>query len=383
MDNSIYRVVVVGGGIGGLCTAIALRQIGVEVTVYEQAPAWGEVGAGLSLWANALRALRKLGLAEAVIAAGVKVEEGALLTWRGKALTHTRTGEFEALSGEPTIVIHRAKLRQILLDMLPAEWIRLGETCVGFRQDETGVTVRFASGRMDRADLLIGVDGIHSVVRQKLFPDVKPRYSGYTAWRGVVATEIARALGRTSESWGAGARFGIVPVSSREVYWYATANTPAGQRLTAKENKHALRRRFRGWHDPVEKLIEITPSKSILHNDIYDIEPMSQWSRGRVVLVGDAAHPTTPNLGQGACQAIESSLALASSLAHEPDLDAAFRRYEIGRMERTARITNQSWQIGRIGQLENRLACALRNFAISLAPSNLTKRHLAEVIGIQ
>jgi FAD-dependent urate hydroxylase len=383
MDNNIYRAVVVGGGIGGLCTAIAMRQIGVEATVYEQAPVFSEVGAGLSLWANALRALRKLGLAEAVIAAGVKVEEGALLTWRGKALTHTRTGDFESIFGEPTIVIHRARLHRILLDALPVEWIRLGETCAGFRQDETGVTVRFASGRTDRADLLIGADGIYSAVRQKLFPDVKPRYSGYTAWRGVVATEDALALGRTSESWGAGARFGIVPVNRREVYWYATANVPAGQRLTAKENKYALRKRFRGWHDPVENLIEITPADAILHNDIYDIEPMSQWSRGRVVLVGDAAHPTTPNLGQGACQAIESSLALASGLAREPDLDAAFRRYEIGRMERTAWITNQSWQIGRIGQLENRFACALRNFAISLAPSHLTKRHLAQVVGAQ
>lgn len=383
MENGIYRAVVVGGGIGGLCTAIALRQIGLEVTVYEQAPDFGEAGAGLSLWANALRALRKLGLAEAVIAAGVKVQEGALLTRSGKALTYTRTGEFETLFGEPTIVIHRARLHQILLNALPAEWIRLGETCAGFRQDETGVTVRFASGRLDRADLLVGADGIHSVVRQKLFPDVKPRYSGYTAWRGVVTTADALALGRTSESWGPGARFGVVPVSRGEVYWYATANVPAGQRLTAKENKHSLHRRFRGWHDPVEKLIETTPAESILHNDVYDIEPMSQWSRGRVVLVGDAAHPTTPNLGQGACQAIESSLALASSLVQEPDLDAAFRRYEIGRMERTAWITNQSWQIGRIGQLENKLVCALRNFAIRLVPDSLTKKHLAQAIGIQ
>lgn len=383
MENTIYRAVVIGGGIGGLCTAIALRQIGLDVTVYEQSTVFGEAGAGVTLWANAIKALRKLGVAGAVLAAGARIEEGALLTWRGKVLTRTRTEAFESLSGEPTIAIHRARLHQILLNALPEECVRPGETCAGFRQDETGVTIRLASGRTDRADLLVGADGIHSIIRQKLFPDVKPRYSGYTAWRGVVATDDEVALGRTSESWGAGARFGIVPVSSREVYWYATANVPAGQRLTAKENKHSLRKRFRGWHDPVEKLIEVTPADAILHNDIYDIEPMSQWSRGCAVLVGDAAHPTTPNLGQGACQAIESSLALASSLAQEPDLDAAFRRYEIARMARTAWITNQSWQIGRIGQLENRFVCSLRNFAISLTPSSLTKKHLAQAIGIQ
>lgn len=383
MENTIYRAVVIGGGIGGLCTAIALRQIGLDVTVYEQSTVFGEAGAGVTLWANAIKALRKLGVAGSVLAAGARIEEGALLTWRGKELTRTRTEEFESLSGEPTIAIHRARLHKILLDALPEECVRPGETCAGFRQDETGATIRFASGRTDRADLLVGADGIHSIIRQKLFPDVKPRYSGYTAWRGIVDTDDEVALGRTSESWGSGRRFGIVPISRTKVYWFATANANAGQKLTANENKHSLRRQFRGWHDPVEKLIEITAVEAILHNDIYDLEPMSQWSRGRVVLLGDAAHPTTPNLGQGACQAIESSLALANSLAQEPDLDAAFRRYEIARMERTAWITNQSWQIGRIGQLENRFVCALRNFAISLTPNSLTKKHLAQAIGIQ
>lgn len=383
MDNSINRCIVVGGGVGGLTTAIALRRIGLEVTVYEQAPGFGEVGAGLSLWANAIRALRSLGLAESVIERGSKVQEGGLLTWRGKQLIHTRTGDFEAILGEPTIAIHRARLHEILLGALPADCVRPGKTCAGFDQDETGVTVRFVDGHEDRADLLIGADGIHSVIRRQLFPEVKLRYSGYTAWRGVVTTDDEVAMGRTSESWGYGSRFGIVPIGRGEVYWFATANIPAGQNLTADENKHSLQQRFRGWHEPVEKLIEMTTAESILRNDIYDIEPMSKWSRGCVTLLGDAAHPTTPNLGQGACQAIESSIALARCLAQEDGLATALRRYENERMPRTAWITRQSWTIGQIGQLENRLACALRNLAIRLTPETMAMRQFIQTVGME
>src|SRR5262245_60293692 len=140
MNNSVKRVIVIGGGIGGLCTAIALRQLGLDVTVYEQAPAFGAVGAGLSLWANAIRVLRKLGVAEAVIASGSKVQEGAMLNGRGKVLVRTRISELEALLGEPTIVIHRARLHQILLAALPETCVHPDETCTGFEQDETGVT---------------------------------------------------------------------------------------------------------------------------------------------------------------------------------------------------------------------------------------------------
>jgi 2-polyprenyl-6-methoxyphenol hydroxylase-like FAD-dependent oxidoreductase len=214
-----------------------------------------------------------------------------------------------------------------------------------------------------------------------LFPEVRLRYSGYTAWRGVVATRDEAALGVTSESWGCGSRFGVVRVDKERVYWFATANAPAGVSLTAAERKSFLRRQFRGWHHPVELLLDSTPAEEILHNDIYDLKPMGRWGEGRVVLLGDAAHPTTPNMGQGACMAIESSVVLARCLSQEGDLHGALRRYETERMPRTAWITEQSRKIGRVGQLGNPLACRVRDLLLRITPAGVTRKTLERAAG--
>ena len=377
------RVIVLGGGIGGLCTAISLRQTGVDVVVYEQAEVSSQVGAGLTIWANAIKPLRELGLADAVIEAGSKIERGQIRTADGRVLSRSETGELERLFGEPTVAIHRADLHEILLSALPAGTVRLGAKCTGFEQEADGVSVRFAGAPPDRAELVVGADGIHSAVRRQLFPEVGLRYSGYTAWRGVVATRDEAALGVTSESWGRGSRFGIVRVDKERVYWFATANAPAGISLTAAERKSFLRQRFRGWHHPVELLLESTPAEEILQNDIYDLKPMGRWGEGRVILLGDAAHPTTPNMGQGACMAIESSLVLARCLSQEGDLPRALRRYETARMSRTAWITDQSWKIGRIGQWENPLACGVRDFLLRITPAGVTRKALEKAAGYE
>lgn len=378
MPHSIQRAIIVGGGIGGLCAAIALRQIGVEATVYEKAPALGNVGAGLVLWPNALRALRQLGAAEMVTKAGSTIEHGQIRTAAGKILARSEPGELQRLYGEPTVAIHRADLHRILLSLLPADAVQLGTAGVEFEQDATGVTVRFANGQTDRADLLIGADGIHSAVRQQLFPAASLRYAGYTAWRGVVESPVTVTVGITSESWGRGSRFGAVPIDSRRVYWYATLNQPAGRNYLPAEQKKLLQQRFKGWLQPVEMLLEATPAEIILQHDIYDIAPMARWSQGRVTLLGDAAHPTTPNMGQGACMAIESAYVLARSLSAKPDLPTALAAYEQERRSRTAWVTNQSWQIGRIGQLENGLACRLRDLLMLLTPASVVKARLAK-----
>ena len=376
MSDVVKSVIIVGGGIGGLCTAIGLRQAGVEAIVYEQAEVLSQVGAGLTIWANAIKALRKLGLADAVIGAGSKIEHGEICTAGGRTLSRSEPGELERLFGEPTVAIHRADLHDILLSALPADTVRLGAKCTSFEQVADGVTVRFAGSQADRGDLLVGADGIHSAIRRQLFPEVRLRYSGYTAWRGVVTTGDEVALGVTSESWGCGSRFGILRIDKERVYWFATANAPAGKTLTPAERKGFLQQRFRGWHHPVELLLESTPSEEILQNDIYDLKPIGRWVKGRIVLLGDAAHPTTPNMGQGACMAIESSFVLAHCLSQERDLDGALRRYETERMPRTAWITDQSWKIGRIGQLENPLACKARDFVLRILPATMTRKTL-------
>jgi len=374
------RVIVIGAGIGGLCAAIGLRRAGFEVVVYERAQEIKGVGAGLVLWANAIKALRKLGISEDRLA-GTKVQQWANLTWQGVALNEARTGELEALFGAPTIALHRASLHKALSQELPDGVVCLGSTFSRFEQDGEGVTAIFEDGRVDRADVLIGADGIHSAVRNQMFPETRLRYAGYTAWRGVIETRDPLVPGQTIESWGRGARFGIVPIADHLTYWFATANLPPGQLLTPPENKTFLQESFRGWHRPIPELIEATLPEAILHNDIYDIAPMPHWSQGGVTLLGDSAHPTTPNLGQGACQAIESSLVLTRALTEEDDILAALERYERHRKARTAWITSQSRRIGWLGQWQNPVACAIRDWLIRAAPPSFARRSLEIAAG--
>jgi 2-polyprenyl-6-methoxyphenol hydroxylase-like FAD-dependent oxidoreductase len=377
------RAIIIGGGIGGLCTAIALRQTGIDAIVYEQAEELAAAGAGLTLWANAIKALRKLGLADAVIKSGSKIRRAEIRTAGGRTLSRSESGELEQMFRDPTIAIHRADLHNILLSALPADAVRLNAQCV--RVDERGdlAAVHFFDGRRDEADIVIGADGIHSIIRRQLFPGVQLRYSGYTAWRGVVATKDQSALGLTSESWGRGSRFGILRIDPERVYWFATANTPAGMKLTGPAGKADLQKRFAGWHHPIGLLIDSTPAETILQTDIYDFPPAKRWSSGRVVLLGDAIHPTTPNMGQGACMAIESSVVLARCLSEEPDITAAFNGYEALRMPRTAWITEQSWKIGRVGQLQNPLACAVRDLLVRVTPPARMKKMLEKAAGYE
>ena len=380
MASVIKRAIIIGGGIAGLCAAIGLRQAGIDVVVYEQTAEPGRVGAGITLWANAIKALRRLGVA-AVETAGARLAVGLFRDAGGRVLAQMNTAELARASGAPNVAIHRADLHQALLGALPAGRVWLDAPFVGFEQDEEGVTATFADGRSDRADLLIGADGIHSAVRQQLWPEVKLRYGGYTAWRGVANITEEVAPGVASETWGCGARFGIVRINARQVYWFATANAPEGQVQAAAAEKGWLLGHFGEWHHPVGMLIEATRAEEILHNDIYDFEPMERWHRGRVVLLGDAAHATTPNMGQGACQAMESAVVLARCLTQEGELAVALGAYERERRGRAAWITRQSWRIGRVGQFDKRWLCGLRDFVLRVTPATVLKRQLATAVG--
>jgi 2-polyprenyl-6-methoxyphenol hydroxylase-like FAD-dependent oxidoreductase len=370
------KIIIIGGGIGGLCTAIALQSHGFDVTVYEKVKKLGEVGAGLTLWSNAIKVLRELGVADAVIRAGSKVNHSQIRASNGDMLYNARMGETESQYGEPVVAIHRAVLHEILINALGPNTLKLGAGFTKFRQDEKGVTAYFDNGESDTANLLIGADGVHSAVRRQMFPEINLRYSGYTAWRGVVETENETALGLTSESWGVGSRFGIVRVDKGRIYWFATSNQPAGEKSTSERRKAKLLSLFKSWHDPIRYLLDSTPADLILQNDIYDIQPFASWSTGQVTLLGDAAHPTTPNMGQGACMAIESAYVLSRSLKGETDIRSALIRYESERHARTAWITNTSWTIGKGGQVGNPFLCEVRNFLVKVTPAGAMQRNI-------
>jgi 2-polyprenyl-6-methoxyphenol hydroxylase-like FAD-dependent oxidoreductase len=324
-----------------------------------------------------------LGLADQTLAAGSIITRAQIRTHDGQPLAATDMRNYETRFGAPTIAIHRAALHKVLLDALPEGAVRLGAACTRVEQDQVGVTASFADGSEARADFLIGADGVRSAIRRQLFPQVNLRYSGYTAWRGAVISQDEAALGITSETWGRGYRFGIVRMDAERIYWFATANAKPGITYPPAEQKALLLKIFGGWHHPIRSLLEANPVEVILHNDISDFAPLNQWSVGRITLLGDAAHATTPNMGQGACMAIESADVLAQCLAKHNDVAAAFQAYETRRKPRTTFITNQSWQIGRVAQWENALACAARNFVVKTLSAGTMEKQLSKVLGVE
>jgi 2-polyprenyl-6-methoxyphenol hydroxylase-like FAD-dependent oxidoreductase len=378
-ERSIKHALIIGGGIGGLAAAIALRRAGIQATVYERADEIRAVGAGLALWANAVRALGRLGLGDAVRAIGVPEASAAIQSWRGETLIPMSSRDLEHKLGEVSIVVHRADLQAVLQSALDGDAVRLGARCTGFAQDQEGVTAQFADGTSARGDLLIGADGLHSAVRAQLFGATPPRYAGYTAWRAVAPFDHARLT--PGETMGRGARFGMAPVGGGRAYWYATLNTSEGGRDSEGGLKRALLEVFRGWHAPIEALIEATDEAAILRNDIYDRDPLPYWSVGRITLLGDAAHPMTPNLGQGACQALEDAVVLADALEDGDSVAAALKAYERRRIERTTTLVRQARQVGAVGQWSNPLACRLRDALMKYVVVRMQDRQMERVAG--
>lgn len=377
------RAVVVGAGIGGLTAAIALKQTGWDVEVYERAAELREVGAGITLWTNAVRVLRQLGVGEAIegMAAPIRLSEAR--SWRGRLLMRTDFSYLNEKLGAPTIGIHRADLQARLADHLGRDLIHFGTTCVAYMTDEKGANALFAEGDDVRGQILVGADGIKSLVRNQLLGPEPLRYAGYTAWRGVGLIDRPEVpLGVTVLAMGRGSQVGMLPIGGGRTYWFATANVPAGGEDAAGGHKAELLRRFGDWYPAIPAVIDATPESAILRNDIVDRPPVRRWTDGRVVLLGDAAHPTTPNMGQGACMAIESALVLAKCLRAAETPEAGLSAYEQARFDRTAMITNQSWKLGKVFAYENPLACWFRDRLFGLA-GGLAVKQTEKVIGVE
>ncbi|MCF6475513.1 monooxygenase, partial [Nonomuraea sp. MG754425] len=354
---------------------------GWDVIVLERAPEIEPVGAGLAIAANALKALDVLGVGDRI--RDLATAEGPLGLRRadGRWLTHTTEDVADAKYGDSVVITLRATLMEVLLDALGREHLRLG-TSVSEVDAGTGL-VRTGSGDLE-ADLVVGADGIHSLTRRALFPGHPgPVYSGVTAWRGLIPRgelTIPR-----SESWGRGTVFGIHLLAGDVVYVYATDVLPAG--TVYADERAELLRRFGDWHDPIPDVLRAADPAHIIRNDVYHhAEPLPAFHRGKVALVGDAAHAMTPNLGQGACQAIEDAVVLAHLVGPEPTGDLAGRltAYSAARMDRTAKIVRRSWTLCRMTKLRNPLAVRLRDLGLSAAARlspDLMLRSMDEMLG--
>ncbi|MEU4539644.1 FAD-dependent monooxygenase [Streptosporangium sp. NPDC023825] len=354
--------VVIGGGIGGLAAAIGLRRIGWTATVLERRPELGEIGAGMSQSPNALRALAELGVADAARAAGVPFHGiFNLRTASGGHIVRALPG-----TASPLLGFHRADLHRVLLDALPDGWVHPGAQVSAVRQDADEVIVS-CGAREWRTDLVVAADGVNSTVRSLLWPEASgPRFWGNTIWRGIAhADGIDAAM-----TMGRGQYFLAMPVGGGRVYWAlgARADRPA---LRYDDELAEVRRRVGHWHDPIPHLLEATAPEAVLHHDITDLDSLSGYVRGRVVLLGDAAHAMHPDMAQGAAQSLEDAVVLAAVLADTgDDVPAALARYDEQRRPRTQTIVKQARAKGLESTSGNAVGYHLRTTALRLVPSS-------------
>jgi 2-polyprenyl-6-methoxyphenol hydroxylase-like FAD-dependent oxidoreductase len=358
----MVRIAIIGGGIGGLTTALALRQFGFEAEVFEQAPQLLDVGAAIAIWPNAMRVLDRLNLAGKTLEQAGVMNEIRWLDQHGRLINRVSIKDQRF----PAVALHRADLQHSLLTTLPQSSIHLGYSLIEHEQRGEQMVATFANSDSIESDFLIGADGIHSDVRSQFLNDGEPIFRGYTVWRGISPT-IPSAIpsGAAIELHGRGKRFGIGPVGKGRLGWWATAN------VTNSDN---LLRLFDGWHRPVLQLIEATPSSSILKTGAFDRPASRNWGRGRMTLLGDAIHPTTPNLGQGGCLAMEDAMVLARCFEKYGATEEALRRYERARHKRTSAVSTYSRFYGSVGQWKNVWARSLRRTTLALVPETLARR---------
>lgn len=340
------KVAIVGGGIGGLSAAIFLRSQGHDVMVFEQAPELTEVGAGLVMAPNAVRLLRRMGALDRFVSSAVRLEQGwEFRRWQDGTVLSVEdlSTRCQELYGEHTYVSHRADLLDAIREQVPAECLQLGSRVARVDQNEDGVTLTLESGATYQADLLIGADGVHSVVREHLVGNSPAEYSGMSAFRAMVPAEKAPEFAkRPSQTLWIGPDHHLVhyPVSSGK-YINLVAFAPAGdytrESWTATVDLEEFQAEFSGWDPRLQELIAQAerPGRWAL----LDRAPLTQWSYGRITLMGDAAHPMFPFFAQGAAQAIEDAAVLADSISqHADDLETALLRYQDLRIERATKL---------------------------------------------
>ena len=367
--------IIIGGGIAGLTAALALLKKGFDVQVYERADRLREAGAGLGISANAMMAMKEIGLEEALLSKGKVVSGIEILSSSGNVLTKVSPGKMNTSFSTENITIHRADLLECLAEALPHSVLHTGKQAVSVKQTASGVKVIFSDGSYAEGQALIAADGIGSAVRKQLNPDVQPQYAGYTAWRGILKnTNDIMLKDRIIEVWGSKGRAGLVPLYDGRIYWFvcinAKENDPCMKKFSAKE----LSGQFETYKSPVADIIRQTADEDILWTDIYDLPALPHYAFGRIVLIGDAAHAATPNLGQGAGQAMEDALILSHFLAGESSVINALRSFEKARLKRTHRVIKVSGWIGKAAQLSSPVLCKLRNSVMRVMPESLSEK---------
>lgn len=373
-------ILIIGGGIAGLCSAITLQQIGIKVKVDERNTEPTVAGAGIIIAPNALQALEPYRISDKIIRQGNPSDGFHILSDRGRPLTQLKVPS----SYESLYSIHRQDLQNILLSALSPDTVEWGKQFLHLEQKDDHVRVTFSDGSQAVGDLVVAADGIHSNIRKQIFQKDTYRYAGYTCWRGVISDDGLPGLSQHFiETWGTKGRFGIVPLPNNKVYWYALINARQGDSRMANYSTKDLHRQFQNYHDPIPSLLLKTASHDLIHRDIVDIAPMRRFYSDRVVFIGDAAHAITPNMGQGACQAMEDARILSECLRIQNNYQEAFTDYEARRRKRIEQISKQSWKVGKMAQSESFLFTSVRNQLMKHAPKWINRNQAQRLYQFQ
>ncbi len=333
------EIVIIGAGMGGLTTGIALKKFGHKVTIYEQTQKILPVGAAISLWSNGVKCLNYLGLSAQIAKLGGQMNDLAYVDGlTGETMTQFSLQPLIQEVGQRPYPVSRADLQNMLMDEFGREDIHLGKRMVALEQQAGKVKLQFEDGDDVETELLIGADGTHSITRAYVLGEqVQRRYAGYVNWNGLV--DISEDLA-PAEQWttyvGEGKRASLMPVADQRFYFFLDVPLPVGLENDHSQYKSQLKEYFKGWCPQVQSLIERLDPQKTNRVEIHDIEPFLKFYKGHVVLVGDAAHSTTPDIGQGGCQAMEDAIYLARALqVNTLGIEDALSRYQEKRNERT------------------------------------------------
>jgi 2-polyprenyl-6-methoxyphenol hydroxylase-like FAD-dependent oxidoreductase len=364
------QIAIVGAGVGGLTSALSLSRQGHSVRVFEKGTELREVGAAVSLWPNALAALDRVGIEGDVLSQGHWEEDGAIRSPSG--------WEFTSFNNSNLLIL-RTLLQQILLKSVEGVPIVLGARCIDVSSREGYPIVHLNDGGSFECDLVVGADGIRSAVRRAIAPDDQPlRYSGVAAWRGIV-----RAPGLVTKAWlsiGGGLQFLGAPLTNDSVFWSPLVKLSEGQQADITDHRQFLSDLFSRWHEPIPTLLRLTPEEDYIPTEIYFRPPPKWLHKGRVVLVGDAAHPMTPDLGQGACQAIEDGVVLGECIARsDSNVDAALAEFKSRRLSRVCRVVREARLFGTLNAAKNLPVTLLRTGALRFTPASFTEHRLSAI----
>lgn len=365
---------IIGAGIGGLTMGLILKQSGLKFNLYERASEIKPIGAGIVIANNAMQIFKKMEISDKIENAGNKISVMKITDEQLNVISAIQLSRFEEKYGVHNVAIHRADLQRILAEEIGYKHIHLSRSLADITQGEK-YQLSFEDGTTTITDIVIGADGINSKVRKELFSEGVIRKTGQFCWRGVCENTLPETYSNEAyECWGKGKRFGFVKINAQQVYWYAVINESLLQ-----DKKEIHPDIFKNFHPMIREMIRTTSKLSIHESYITDLKPMHHWVDKNACLMGDAAHATTPNMGQGACQAIEDAYVIGELLSAGRNATDAFKMYQELRISKAHSIVNNSRTLGKISQIENALGRKIRNWIFKNAPESANYKQLDRI----